>query len=218
MTWNTGITENLSNFNMCNEILDYVEGFLKKENAIAILQQVVYKDPQNNWARHEIYNLLLNKFQQYPIKFYSKSSFMMTVAIASGKEFYELDESFLPLGRPKNRSIAVDFNNITFLGIHAENGEANGSFLKSIPDKADIILGDFNAGNYLESDNRAIFNSILSGYVCICNMPTKITESGRRTCIDHIFVKENIITKCSDLIVHEEIRLSDHFPITFKIN
>ena len=29
MTWNTGITENLSDFNKCNEILDYVEGFLK---------------------------------------------------------------------------------------------------------------------------------------------------------------------------------------------
>ena len=217
MTWNTGITENLFDCDKCNKILDYVDEFLKKEDAIVFLQQIVYKDPQMNWAKHEICNVLLDKFQKYTVKFYSRSSFMMTVAIASGEGFRELDDSFLPVGRPKNRSIAVKFHNLTFLGIHAENGKDNGPFLKSIPDKADVILGDFNAGNYLESDNRKIFNSILNRYVCICNMPTKITESGRRTCIDHIFVKKDIITRCSNLIVHEEIKLSDHYPITFEI-
>lgn len=125
MTWNTGITEILFDYDKCNEILDYVDEFLNKENAIVFLQQIVYKykDTQNNWVKHDIYNLLLDKFQKYTIKFYSKSSFMITVAIASGEEFNELDDSFLPAGRPKNRSIAVEFNNIKFLGIHAENGK-----------------------------------------------------------------------------------------------
>ncbi len=218
MTWNTGITENLYDYDKCNKILDYVDVFLKKENAIVFLQQIVYKDPQINWIKHEIYNLLLEKFKTYSIKFYSESSFMMTVAIVSGNNFRELDDCYLPVGRPKNRSIAVEFNNISFLGIHAETEEKNKSFLESINGKADVILGDFNAGNYLESENRAIFNKILTGHVCICNMPTKITERGRRTCIDHVFVKEDIITRCSKLIVHEEIKLSDHFPITFEID
>ncbi len=218
MTWNTGITEVLFDYNKCNDILSYVDDFLKKENAIVFLQQIVYKDPRNSWVKHEIYNMLLEKIEKYSIKFYSKSSFMMTVAIASGHSFRKLDDCFLPVGRPKNRSIAVEFNNISFLGIHAENGKENKPFLENIMGKADVILGDFNAGNYLKSDNREIFNEILNEYVCICNMPTKITESGRRTCIDHVFVKEDIITKCSNLIVHEEIKLSDHFPITFEIN
>jgi len=165
-----------------------------------------------------IINGKIKQFKTYSIKFFSESSFMMTVAIVSGSNFRELDDCYLPVGRPKNRSIAVEFNNISFLGIHAETEEKNKPFLESINGKADVILGDFNAGNYLESENRAIFNKILTGHVCICNMPTKITESGRRTCIDHVFVKEDIITRCSKLIVHEEIKLSDHFPITFEID
>lgn len=218
MTWNTGITENLFDYNKCNEILEYVDNFLKKGNAIVFLQQIVCKDPQNNWAKHEIYKMLLEKFEEYDVKFYAKSSFMMTVAIASGDSFRELDEGFLPIGRPRNRSIAVEFNNISFLGVHAENGIENKPFLESINGKADVILGDFNAGNYLKSDNREIFNQILNGHICICNMPTKITGTGRRTCIDHVFVKEDKVTDCSNLIVHEEINMSDHFPITFEIN
>lgn len=218
MTWNTGITESLHDYDKCNKILNYVDAFLKKENAIVFLQQMVYKDHQNKWRKHEIYNLLLEKFKTYSIKFYSNSSFMMTVAIASGDSFRELEDYFLPMGRPKNRSIAVEFNNISFLGIHAENGEKNKLFLENINGKADVVLGDFNAGNYIKSQNREIFKKILNEHVCICNMPTKITASGRRTCIDHIFVKEGILTKCSNLIVHEEIKLSDHFPITFEID
>lgn len=219
MTWNTGITENLCDYNKCDKILDYVDDFLKKENAIVFLQQIVYKEPQNNWAEHEIYKLFSKKFEEYSVKFYSRSSFMMTVAIASGDSFKEINDSFLPAGRPKNRSIAVEFNNISFLGIHAEikTQNKNELFLESLNDKADVILGDFNAGNYKESKNREIFNKILNRHICICNMPTKNTESGRRTCIDHVFVKEDIITRCSNLIVHEEIKLSDHFPITFEI-
>ena len=73
MTWNTGITENLYDYDKCNKILDYVDDFLKKENAIVFLQQIVYKDPQINWIKHEIYNLLLEKFKTYSIKFYSES-------------------------------------------------------------------------------------------------------------------------------------------------
>lgn len=217
MTWNTGITENFVDYKKCMEIFEYVEEFLKNENSIVFLQQVVYKDPNNNWVKHEIYNLLVEKFKKYSIKFYSRSSFMMTVAIASGDCFRELDDTFLPKGRPKNRSVAVEFNNISFLGIHAENGEKNKLFLENINGNADIILGDFNAGNYIESDNRVLFNHILNDHVCICNMPTKITERGRRTCIDHVFVKENLVTDCANLIVHEEMKLSDHFPITFVI-
>ena len=39
MTWNTGITEFRDDEHKCNLILDYVEIFLQKENAIVFLQQ-----------------------------------------------------------------------------------------------------------------------------------------------------------------------------------
>lgn len=58
----------------------------------------------------------------------------------------------------------------------------------------------------------------------ICNLPTKevrkTTEGDkveRKTCIDHIFVKREYVTKCSGLIVHDDIKISDHYPITFCI-
>lgn len=216
MTWNTGITENLDNSVKCNEIFNYVEDFLEKENAIVFLQQMVYKDPQSNWSIHDFYSILTERFNTCKI-IHERASFMMTVAITKNSNIKPLSNDFYPAGKPKNRSVAVEFCNISFLAIHAENGEKNQEFLHSLHGKADIILGDFNAGNYLESGSRNAFNCILKEHVCICNMPTKITESGRRTCIDHIFVSENMITRCANLIVHEEITLSDHFPITFEI-
>ena len=44
MTWNTGRTEYRDDEHKCNLILDYVEIFLQKENAIVFLQQMIYKD------------------------------------------------------------------------------------------------------------------------------------------------------------------------------
>lgn len=219
MTWNTGITENLTDGIKCDQILDYIIEFLEKENSITFLQQIVFKDPKNNWKEHSIFNKLKAKLDnKYTIKYYKKSSFMMTVAITKAddtKPLNCLDNSFYPICTPMNRAIAVKYLGINFLGVHAENGDKNQTFLNSLHGKADIILGDFNAGNYLESENRYMFNQILKRHVCICNMPTKVTQNGRRTCIDHVFVRKDMVTKCSNLIVHEEIKLSDHFPITF---
>lgn len=95
---------------------------------------------------------------------------------------------------------------------------------------ADIILGDFNAGDYerasstdakIFEDNRKAFRSLLRDtHVCICNMPTRVYWSNgklQKTCIDHIFVKRGLVTACSNLIVHEEIKYSDHYPITVEI-
>lgn len=218
MTWNTGITESLSNYQNCAAILTYVANFLENGNAIVFLQQMVYKDRTKNWTTHDIFKMFLEKFKKYSLEFHQESSFMMTVAIASGNGLKKLGVEYLPDGRPENRSVAVEFNNISFLGIHAENGAKNKPFLSCINGKADVILGDFNAGNYPSSENREIFNQILNGHTCICHKPTKITKSGRRTCIDHVFVRDNLVADCANLIVHEEVILSDHFPITFEIH
>lgn len=220
MTWNTAITENLEDEQKCNQIINYIEDFLEKENSIAFLQQIAFKDPNNNWKMHSVFRRLK---ENYLIEFYKKSTFMMTVAITKKNNFlYPLEDEFYPINRPKNRAVAVKFNDISFLAIHAENdaknADVNKSYLCSLHGKADVILGDFNTGNYLEAENRITFNQILKEHICICSMPTKVTETGRRTCIDHVFVRENMITKCCNLIVHEDVLLSDHFPMTFEIN
>ena len=222
MNWNTGITEFLDNKENCSQIIEYIKGWLcNNENAIAFLQQIVYKDSSNEWKMHEIFTRLQNEIisEGYEIKFYKRSSFMMTIAIAKKGTMKLLeDEKFYPKECPMNRAIAVKFNGISFLSIHAQSGEDNKPYLEALPSETDFVLGDFNAGNYPDSENRETFNEILKDYICICNMPTKINKNGRRTCIDHIFVKTEKVTRCANLIVHEEIQLSDHFPITFEFN
>ncbi|MEY8391877.1 hypothetical protein AALA98_10965 [Lachnospiraceae bacterium 45-W7] len=116
-------------------------------------------------------------------------------------------------------------HDFVILGLHAsaKNGEDNRNYLQSIKGNADIIVGDFNAGDYLESENRDIFNSILENHVCICNSPTKrvLSKGGkliRKTCIDHVFIRQCCVTKCSELKIHENILYSDHYPITFKFD
>ena len=58
MTWNTGITENLNNVEKCRQILNFIVEFLQKENSIVFLQQIVFKDPNNNWEEHRIFTEL----------------------------------------------------------------------------------------------------------------------------------------------------------------
>ena len=224
MTWNAGITESQNDKNKCNQILDYLWFFLQKEESIVFLQQMIYKDPKNNWNEHQVYNELSSRFaEEYDIKYKHESTFMMTVVIAKKGTIKPLGEEFYPIDTPRNREIAVEFNGISFLAIHAENGDKNKNYLNALHGKADVILGDFNAGNYLKSENRYIFKCILKEHICILNMPTKEIRDKknkliRKSCIDHVFVRERDVTQCSNLVVHEDIKLSDHYPITFEMD
>lgn len=156
---------------------------------------------------------------------------MMTVILTKMSQFKETDEVFYPKSIKTNREIAVQMEykkegrkyKFVILGIHARNGHENNEYLTSINGYADVILGDFNAGNYQESENIQTFNSMLKDHVCICNMPTKkiLNWNGgliRKSCIDHIFVKRSFVANCSDMRVHEDIDYLYHYPISFKIN
>lgn len=228
MTWNTGITENLNNHdNNFNSILNYVQEFLDRGNSIVFLQQMVYKYKKDNgeWEIHEFFNKFNKHFSEYPpfcnghSQYYNFNEIihMFTLALVSKGSGFERLDSFIPRNTPPNRSLAVKYKGVSFLGIHAQNGKYNDNFLNALNEApADIILGDFNAGDYPKSENRKKFREILQQHVCICNMPTKKCAK-RKTCIDHIFVKDIMVTCCSNLIVHEDITLSDHFPITFEL-
>lgn len=119
--------------------------------------------------------------------------------------------------------MAIEIENaFSLLGLHAENGEKNLTYIKSIKGIADVIVGDFNAGDYQKYTHWETFRKILPSHVCVCNLPTKcvVDENGkliRKTCIDHIFIKRELITKCENVKVHDNINYSDHYPITFDI-
>ena len=236
MTWNTALTEGSD----ATAVINYVKEFLDKEDdTIAVLQQIPYKIPDESldadekWRKameHPSYKQFVKTFPDDKYKVSKNTTFnngrirMLTVMVTRMK--CVKDEIFATT----NREVAIQIkDSYSVFGVHAKNGNGNKSYLIGLDSiDADIILGDFNAGDYYRSkyehcENRAIFKSILKDYVCICNMPTKEVrdENGvliRRTCIDHVFVKSSIVDKCSSLRIHEDIKISDHYPITFYID
>ena len=227
MTWNTALTEGSDP----QGVIKYIKSFVDENNTLAVLQQIPYKDAKNDFALHPVYSNFMETFPDSEYKVFQNKTYnqgriiMMTVIVTK-----MCNVSLMQSAHTTNREAAVtvnfDNNNcINVYGIHAKNGEANRPYLKSLENNvnADIIIGDFNAGDYDECQNRSIFCSILKDYICICNMPTKEIRNKnriiiRKSCIDHIFVRRNIVTKCSNLIVNEDNRLSDHYPITVDID
>lgn len=77
---------------------------------------------------------------------------MQTIIITNIKMRSEIENNIYPNGCPINREAAIKIENlVSILGLHAKNGNANLPYILSINGNADIILGDFNAGDYLES-------------------------------------------------------------------
>lgn len=232
MTWNTALTEGSD----ATAVINYVKEFLDKEDdTIAVLQQIPYKIPDKDekWKKAIVDPSYMQFDMAFPEDKYTVSKNttfnngcirMLTVIVTRMQ--CEEDAKFITT----NREAAVQIKgSYSVFGVHAKYGDDNKSYLIGLNSKeADIILGDFNAGDYYRHENvpfenRDTFKSILKDYVCICNMPTKEVrdENGiltRRTCLDHIFVKSSIVNKCSSLIIHEDINLSDHYPITFCID
>ena len=216
MTWNTALTEGSN----VDDVLNYIKDFLKEDNTIAVLQQIPYKDPKKRWAESASYRSFVEAFPETAYKVFNKwgTEIMYTVIVTKMKNVAEAAGI-----ETTNREVAVCVDgSIVIYGLHAMSREYNKSYLQSLNSvQADILLGDFNAGDYAECENKSTFRGILKNHVCICNMPTKEVRNGdsvtRRTCIDHIFVKRELITRCSEPCVREDIKYSDHYPITFSI-
>ena|GEM_PF-6097350 len=208
------------------QIVERIKGYLTKENSIAFLQEIPCKKVNDGkWTIHPLFKKLQRDFKKdnYTILCNDTSNngylLMMTIVIAVKDSVTQAtNKAIYPNNIPTNRECAVMFHGLNILGIHAKNGKDNDPYLKSLNDQADILLGDFSAGNYTESKNRFTFNNILKEHVCICNTPTRVDpKSKRRTCIDHIFVRNNLVSRCANMRVHENITLSDHFPLTFEM-
>lgn len=226
LNWNTGLTEDDQ---FLEEILQYIKGFLDQDNAIAVLQQIPYKDYENKWNLHAIYMRILEVFPEIEYSIIKNDNFnngyiiMMTVIITKLKTWDYCDDVVYSHAIASNREVAIKLHDkYSLLGLHAKNGQENLSYIKSISNHADIIVGDFNAGDYDQYPYWKIFRNILESHVCICNMPTKVILSStgellRKSCIDHVFVRRELVSKCSCMKVHEDITFSDHYPITFGI-
>ena len=222
MTWNTALTEGSN----AKAVLNHIKTFLDEANTIAVLQQIPYKDPHKGWVESDSYGAFVEAFPETDYKVFNKwgDAIMYTVIVTRKDKENEVANVEEAVGiKTSNREVAVCVNNsIVIYGLHARSREDNKSYLQSLNSvQADILLGDFNAGDYAECENKLTFRDILKNHVCICNKPTKEVRNGnsviRRTCIDHIFVKRELITRCSEPCVREDIKYSDHYPIIFSI-
>lgn len=224
MTWNTGLYTEKTRIPICKrytEIISIVKEYLSKCDSLCFLQEIPYFSNET-WKEHTLFLELKKDFPEkdYDMKYNltSKKQIMMTVAIARKGVIKEIKNSSFNT----NRTLTIKYADIKITGVHADNGANNRKYLENL-DRCDseVILGDFNAGNYDGCENRATFNRILKEYIGICNTATRVDPNNkRRTCIDHIFVKNKFVTSCANMIVHENTefaKLSDHFPLTVEI-
>lgn len=227
MTWNTRMYEYGNKINgvfrpidddYFDGVINVISDHLKKENAIAILQEIPYVC-NITWQKHELFLRFNQRFEndffvKYNIS--SKKQIMMTVII-SQKELIKWNKD----GFNDNRSISFKLKDeeTRFLGLHAKNNTLTASYLDNIrPHSYDYILGDFNSGNYTKwnedasfKKNRTAYCEYLNNYIDICKgEATTIYD----TPIDHILTSNNNIISC---IIDKSISLSDHYPIFAEI-
>ena len=229
LNWNTALTEHNEH---AENIFDYIFRFLEKTNAVAVLQQIPYKAPENHWAQHDVFTKLQERCSGriqmiHNGHFNNGYVYMETVILTNIADAVPAVTDCYPESCPTNREAAVVIRTgereLTILGIHAKNGKDNAGYLKALrSNPSDLILGDFNAGDYPDSENQALFRSIPEQHVCVCNLPTKrvMNRAGfvtRETCIDHVLVKQEYVTACKAVTVDRNMTISDHYPVLIRM-
>lgn len=237
MTWNTQLYEYGNKLFEGKNIDDGKEklskeikivlSHLKKENSIVVLQEIPYKS-NITWKKHELFiefkkNFPDNKYSLiYNVN--NKNQIKMTVVIAK-KDFIKLNTEGV------NNNCCVSFNinemDLNVLGVHSHNAfELRELLFTNELVHPNIMLGDFNSGNYLKQkeDNKIVVNRqnyllLTEGYIDICQ--GEYTHRIYKTHIDHILLENSNKFlekhKYNNVIVDREITLSDHYPIYCEI-
>lgn len=231
--------DNLRKRNAKN-IFESIVRHIVTDEDIAILQEFPYHEEkwkrefENQYYNHRIVSWYHeNQDKEYCVN----TKYGVTVAVVrknSKWNLHRLSNYSLDGEKPVNFSnryielYHVD-KDINLLGIHPRDaGELKNWMSRKCKNNRvfHIIMGDFNAGNYIKEGcdnefvlNRRNFLDISEGYVDICNgMGT--TNYNPTTQVDHILVQNSqkfwgrIITR--DVVYDEEY--SDHFPLVTEVD
>jgi exonuclease III len=237
MTWNTQLYEygnksfkrkNIDDGKkILSEQIEIVLSYLEKENSIVVLQEIPYKS-NITWKEHELFVEFKNNFpeNQYSLIYNVNNNYQikMTVVI-SKKEFIK------PNIEGVNNNCCVSFTingtDLNVLGVHSHNAfELRELLFTKELVRPNIMLGDFNSGNYLKQneDNKIVVNRqnyllLTEGYIDICQ--GEYTHHIYKTHIDHILLENSNEFlekhKYNNVIVDRKITLSDHYPIYCEI-
>ena len=238
LTWNTQLYEMGNSLNderpvkkidkpIFNTVISKVKKFLEsKNNAIAILQEIPFKCNIDRFNEHTLFGEFLKSFPEdkfvilYNIS--SDNQIKMTVVLAKriGQEelIYRKSDGL-------NNNMCVSFGikdlNLYIIGVHPHTAEELLGWLQKYG-FPDIMLGDFNAGDYTKwrvddkfEYNKVNYNKLKLGYTDMCagQMTTVY-----KTPIDHVLIKDELTKKyqCKDAKIIKD-NLSDHYPIYFKL-
>lgn len=233
MTWNTqlfefgnktfknkNISAGLDNLENQKEV---ILAHLKKENSLAVLQEIPYKS-NLTWRDHELFTAFKNFFPKesydmiYNIS--SEKQIKMTIVLAN-KGFVE--EKIDGVNNNCCVSFKVQGVDLDILGVHSHNAlELRNWLSEKEPFRPNIMLGDFNAGNYVKHKNdkeiavnRKNYLLLMEGYIDICQ--GRYTHRIYKTHIDHILLENSneFLESYSynNVVVDNTISLSDHYPI-----
>lgn len=239
MTWNTrlymmgnqvGNNREEIDFEKTEEIFNYIKNYLEQnENSIAILQEIPYLSNIKNWGLHEIFKMFCEVFEGYKILYNKGRQIKMTVVITKNKGLIDKDST-----NKVNNNRFVAFNvcntNLSILGVHSHDAfDLREALTTNIYTYfPNLILGDFNSGNYRKKDisadkqisvNRQNYLLLTEFYIDLIQGEYTTNYSNcEQAQIDHILL-ENGIRNCryGNIRINRKMRLSDHFPISFEL-
>lgn len=216
-----------------DEVISVIDEFLNQnQNPIVVLQEIPFKrkNEKYKWEYNAYFEKLksfiegkdyklfcLNDEEEYHIK--------MTVVIAKSGFLSEMGDMkknniFVP--------VVIKEKNVSILGVHSHDAFELNEWIKNKKGYTpNIIIGDFNAGNYVKSNNdeeiminRANFQMLSTGYVDACQ-GKYTTRYNEPTQIDHILIENsfnfNQRYRLNKVNVDRTITYSDHYPIKCKM-
>lgn len=163
----------------------------------------------------------------------SKYQIKMTIVLAN-KGLIELDDNGINSTGEEYCNCFVSFNikdtDLHVLAVHQplkKGGHVSDKLNKKTNYKPNVILGDFNAGDYSKKNetdqfikNRDDYKNLLErGYKDICEGQITRKKNGYEAPIDHILLDKNVMDNFSynNVIVGKDVSFSDHYPIYCEI-
>ena len=248
LTWNTQLYEMGNELNkrqivkaidmqtfraVVNKVKEFLES---KKDAVAVLQEIPFKCNIDEFHEHILFPEFCKAFSddKYVMIYNISSDNQIKMTVVLTKKTCQ-DELIYRKDNKINNNMCVSFGikglDLSIMGVHPHNASELLGWLRmyGFPD---IMLGDFNAGDYKKNHednsfriNRDNYRKLIEGYRDICNgqMTRRIVFSNGlpyETPIDHVLIKDNaeFLKKYQykDVRIEENRNnVSDHYPIRF---
>lgn len=230
-----------------SKIFKEVTSIIKGDDDIAILQEFPYHENYVNgneevdWKKyfednHEGYRIIAWYYNESDKKFCADAKYGITIAVVKKDNKWTLRS----LSQHSYNNKKVDYSNryielynkgmnINLIGVHPRNAYALREWLCQDCMKdfsPNMIVGDFNAGNYIKDDrdyefelNRGEFLRLTEGFIDVCQgMST--TNYNPPTQVDHILIQNSkkFIGRIRKRDVFSSMNYSDHYPLVVDID